>query len=149
MVTREMAEDLIREFASMHKKGPTKDVQNVTRGEMPVLAYLIMENVEPTPSEISTRFDLSTARVANTLNSLEKKGFIERIHDAKDRRKVFVHITPEGKAIAKEKYEEAIEHTLQLLESLGEDDAKELIRLVKKIKLVMQDHEQHCKHKSD
>ena len=128
-----MAEELMSTFAAMHKKGPTMDVQNNVRGEMPVLVYLLTENTDATPSDISIRFNLSTARVSNTLNSLEKKGFVERVHDSVDRRKVFVHITDDGKAKAEEMREEGMGHLTKMLEALGEEDAQNLIRIVKKI----------------
>ena len=80
----------------------------------------------------------TTARIANTLNTLEKKGFIIRIQDKNDRRKILVQITPEGIRYEEGRRREALKNLTCLLEAMGEHDAKEHLRLVKKIHNIME-----------
>ena len=64
-------------------------MQKLSQGEMAMLGFLTYEKSETNPKELSERFNLSTARVANTLNSLERKEYITRVHDSFDRKKSY------------------------------------------------------------
>lgn len=92
----EMAKQLFMLVGLMQRE-PIKKMQKLSQGEMAMLGFLTYEKSETNPKELSERFNLSTARVANTLNSLERKEYIKRVHDSFDRRKVMVYITEKGK----------------------------------------------------
>lgn len=128
----EMARELFS-YMRVFQKGPVRRAQELSQGEMAMLAYLTFEESEVTPTELSNHFNLSTARVANTLNSLEKKRYIERIHDSIDRRKVIVHITDTGRQFSKKKMEETVEDLSDMLNDLGEEDAADFLRIMRKI----------------
>ena len=96
MNNQEMAKQLFMLVGLMQRE-PIKKMQKVSQGEMAMLGFLTYEKSETNPKELSERFNLSTARVANTLNSLERKEYITRVHDSFDRRKVMVYITEKGK----------------------------------------------------
>lgn len=108
-------------------------VVNLSQGEMAMMGFFAYEKRETTPTELSTHFNLSTARVANTLNSLEKKGYVERVHDTVDRRRVTVHATKPGIDYFKERESEAIERFGNLVNHLGEEDAAHLNRIFHKL----------------
>lgn len=127
-----MTKEIFR-YIGLLQGGPAKKIQELSQGEMAVLGYFVFEKDEATPTELSVRFSISTARIANTLNSLEKKGYIERIHDSVDRRKVIVHITQAGIDIFKTKENEAAEDFSKMLDYLGEKDSKEFLRLLKRV----------------
>ena len=88
-----------------------------------MLGFLAYEKSETNPKELSERFNLSTARVANTLNSLERKEYIKRVHDSVDRRKVMVYITEK----------DALDEFSKLLSYLGENDSLCLLKILDKI----------------
>lgn len=81
-------------------------------------------------SEIGQRLHLSKPAISQTLNSLEKKGYINREIDREDRRKIMVTLTAEGS----HKLEEGIrgfDHKLdKTLEQFGTENTKELIELI-------------------
>ena len=77
-------------------KGSLSTVRGASMGEEPVLQYLSKIEGGVAPSEIAKRLGYSRARMSHILNSLEKKGYIERVPDANDRRRVIVWITVEG-----------------------------------------------------
>ena len=93
-----MAKQLFMLVGLMQRE-PIKKMQKISQGEMAMLGFLTYEKSETNPKELSERFNLSTARVANTLNSLERKEYIKRVHDSFDRRKVMVYITEKGKEV--------------------------------------------------
>jgi DNA-binding MarR family transcriptional regulator len=85
------------------------------------------------PGEISHEMNVSTARIATALNSLEKKGFISRQIDTNNRRNILVGITQAGKESAEEHRKKALKNLAEMLALLGEHDAKEHVRITKKL----------------
>ena len=132
MDTRQPAEELIRYLATIFRS-PKACVHDITRGEMAILAFLCLHKSAVNPTVLSKEAGLSTARIANTLNSLEKKNFIERSHDLTDRRKVVVNITDGGRAFAIARYEDVLVSIQKMLEIIGEEDTEHLLRISKKV----------------
>lgn len=62
---------------------------------------------------------------------------IVRVHDNKDRRKVYIYLTDKGKDFAKVKINTLHQHMNDLLNMLGEEDGKEYIRLTRKVAAYM------------
>ena len=94
--------------------GPIKNAEEVLRGEVPVLCH-IGEKEQITPTELA------------------HKELIIRIHDNKDRRKVYIHLTDAGKQQAAKKAKELYDRLHDLLQALGDEDAKEYLRLTKRV----------------
>ncbi len=109
---------------------PQKKIDGIMRGETFVIIYIAQAGRSVLPSEISSEMDISTARIAAALNNLEKKGLITRQIDVSDRRKILVDLTPAGKALADKHKQMALKATTRMLELLGEQDAKEIVRIM-------------------
>ena len=118
--------------------GPKKDkIPDALRGEMAVLRFLREVHHPATPSELSCDRKLSTARIANTLASMEKKGWIKRIPDSSDRRKVLVYLTEAGMTRAEKGHQDALKDMESMLRWLGEADAKAFVRIQRRINELM------------
>lgn len=113
-----------------------KNAEEVLRGEVPVLCH-IRDREQITPTELAHTFSLSTARIATILNRLENKNFIVRVHDNRDRRKVYIHLTDEGRQRAEQKAKELYDRMQGLLQLIGDKDAAEFVRLTKKVAAYM------------
>ncbi len=111
-------------------------IYELARGEMAVLTYLMEEKDGACAQDISQRFHINTSRVAAVLNSLCKKKFIDRCSDEHDKRKIHVYITPLGLAYVHERRAYVMKHIMNMIEELGEDDTKELNRIMKRIALL-------------
>ncbi len=109
------------------------DKPNISRGEMGVLGTLSYEQDGLAPSELARRLKVSPARIANTLRSLEKKGFITREINPEDRRGIVVHTTEAGSAYARANLVSAVGHIEEIFDALTPDESRELIRLMDKI----------------
>lgn len=109
------------------------NISEVSRGELPVLLYLVEENDGASAGEISERFGINTSRVASILNSLCRKGFVLRAPNPTDRRKIRVFVTERGRCFATERRREAVRHLAELLCLLGETDALEHVRIMKRV----------------
>ena len=134
MESREMAQTLLREFAQLFREGATRHMRDVYGGELGVLGYIHYRGDGVTPSDISREFHISTARVANVLNALERKEYIERRSDQEDRRKVRIFIMERGRRRTEECIAAAVNEVQTLLERLGEEDAEDALRLMRRIR---------------
>ncbi len=129
-----LASELMRQQFILFHDSPQKQVGDFSKGETRILNYLAdSENHTALPSELSAHMDISSARIAATLNSLEHKQMIFRRMDAADRRRILVCITDCGLEFVLQKREEIRHNIEQLLRDLGEEDAKEYVRIIGRI----------------
>ena len=82
------------------------------------------------PSELSSKLEITPAAVTHMINALEKKQYVERLSDPKDRRVVFVRPTEKSIEIINSMREDFLSNFKDLAISLGEKDSRELIRLL-------------------
>ncbi|CAG9606883.1 MarR family winged helix-turn-helix transcriptional regulator [Pseudoneobacillus rhizosphaerae] len=136
-----LANELFQNMIRTRKKSFYKKVDEVSHGERKILGYLTYGKNKVTSGELSEYLDLSTPRVASALNSLSKKGFIKRKKDEQDKRVVIVNITESGKSFVKEEHEEAMGALEKILEKLGEQDAREFVRITKRIQEISNENE--------
>lgn len=71
----------------------------ITAPQLLCLRYLD-RNGPHTPSELAREISLSQATVTGILDRLESRGLVERRRDLKDRRRVSIHLTLEGKSLS-------------------------------------------------
>ena len=102
------------------------------KGELFILKYLCDKNTAVIPSEISKAMKTSTARISAALGSLEKKGQIHREIDTSNRRNILVTITDEGRERSRSDIQMIREHMFLILTEMGEQDAVEYVRLLKR-----------------
>ena len=132
-----MAAELLDKMQTLRKAGPQKHINESLHGEAFVLQFIASHGGDVLPGDISSEMGVSTARIAKALSSLESKGLITRQIDLSDRRKIIVGITPEGKALAKKQRQAVITGASKMLALLGEQDAKEYIRITGRLAEIM------------
>lgn len=104
------------------------------QGEMRVLTFLANhKDTKTLPSDVSKTLNMTSPRVSNILNSLEKKEYIKRDFSTIDRRKVYISMTNKGNKYVKDNISKTNELLSKSLEKIGEDDAKELIRIINRL----------------
>ena len=119
-------------FKSLHvlrKTQPQQHISDSLRGEAFALQYIAMREGPVLPGEISDEMCISSARIAATLNSLERKGLITRRIDSNDRRRILVELTSKGIAQTKAHSHELLSNIMQMLSWLSEEDAREYVRI--------------------
>lgn len=141
---KQLAIELVEYLIKKEQQGRmiSNRLSEVAKGENAVLLYLTKEKDGANALEISQRFDVNTSRVAAILNSLCKKQFVKRIEDENDKRKIKVYITDLGRDYCFQKEQEVLAGLTMLLERLGENDAKEYIRIMKKISVIVEELEE-------
>jgi DNA-binding MarR family transcriptional regulator len=83
--------------------------------------------------------NVSSARIAQALNSIEKKGWITREIDSADRRKILVTLTSEGQKVAKERMQAITDLATKMLTRLGEHDAQEYVRIMGRLIAIIEE----------
>ena len=126
---KELALEFMQKMYKLRQARPQKQITESMHGEHFILQFIAFHKGSVLPSEISNEMGISSARIAATLNSLERKGLIVRQIDISDRRRILVDLTSEGKALAEEHHQEAMEMLTKVLSSLGEHDAREYVRI--------------------
>ena len=83
--------------------------------------------------KIQKKLNISKPAISYILNTLEKKNYIIREIDPKDRRKVSISATPEGKAAAEQSKKKFDELWNEILTRFGEDNMRQLIGLMREL----------------
>ena len=128
-----LAVEFMQTMHQMRKRKAQKQLSDSMQGESFVLFYISHHEGYVIPSDISNEMGISSARIAATLNSLEKKGLIIRRIDGQDRRRILIDLTDAGREKVQEHYQTVMGITTNMLRYLGEQDAKEFIRIMQKL----------------
>lgn len=116
-----------------------------SKGEAMVMGYLAHEKKQEQPSVLAEQCLVSTARIASILNSLEKKDLITRNPDSIDARKINVTLTEKGLKLTKIKDVQIFSKMKEMLKFLGEEDAQNHVRIMKRIsEYVIETTDQKC-----
>ena len=89
------------------------------------------------PSDLANKMKLSMPQVSRIMNSLEEKGYIERILGKKDRRNTYIVITEKGIEEREISVKECKAYVDRIKEQMGEEDMNQLIELLNKLTNVM------------
>ena len=128
-----LAREYMEVLFQMRNRKASKKITDSMHGEHVMLTYLSHHGGSGIPSEISNELGISTARIAATLNSLEAKGLLTRRIDELDRRRILVELTPAGQMKESEHEKHIVNMMVHMLENLGEQDATEFLRNLKKL----------------
>lgn len=128
-----LADELLHIRANLLRVPAHQKLSNMLRGELFVLHYLYDHDTIVHPKELSENLSVSTARIASLLKHMEEKKLIVRAPDAEDSRQIIVRLTPDGGEAIKKCRKDVLSYLARTLESLGPDDAREYIRIQKKI----------------
>ena len=89
-------------------KGAIGTAYGMSMGEDPVLEYLSRHEDGMSPSDLAEKLGYTRPRMTRILDSLESKGYVERIPDAKDRRRVIARCTEEGRCHAQDRQTDGV-----------------------------------------
>ncbi len=81
-----------------------------------------------TISSIAGDLDIDPATVVRTVDSLEKRGLVERRRSHEDRRQVFVEFTDAGRAARQESHQQFINRIHTILLAMSEEGRSSLLR---------------------
>lgn len=134
MSIRKVTEEFLNALSGAYFSSRTNGTAEFLQGEYKLLSLLNLDTEKKwQPGELSKRLDVSTARIASTLKTLERKNLIRRESSSDDKRKVYVSITEEGSVFVENKREQVCEFFDKALSTLEQSEREEFIRIIKKL----------------
>lgn len=85
------------------------------------------------PSEIAKHLGVTLGAVTHQINSLEERGYVERISSDDDRRVTFIKLSKKGAELVQALHQKFHSTINNLVDYLGDKDSRELVRLIRKI----------------
>jgi DNA-binding MarR family transcriptional regulator len=86
------------------------------------------------PTEIARRLIVTTASVTSLLDTLERRGLVERRPYPADRRRLLVAITPTAQAMVRQYVPEVVALQGAVMSGIGEEDRQQLIAVLTRIR---------------
>ena len=126
-----LPEELYGVLADLLNRKSNIAILDSIRGEYGVLNCLCDTEYGESAGELCKKLHVVPGRMADILKRLEEKELIVRSRDETDRRVVKARITDKGRQVSNERREEIRKEYKGLFALLGENDVKELIRLLK------------------
>lgn len=130
--------DVFNHILSIEEDTLKKAGINLSMTEVHVIEA-VRNSEQPTMSVVSNKLRVTMGTLTTSVNTLVKKGFIERKRGEKDRRMVFLRLTPEALEVLKihdKFHDEMIDSALK---DLKLDEDKVLISALENIKAYFKD----------
>jgi DNA-binding MarR family transcriptional regulator len=107
----------------------------LNRGEMNVLATLRRSGppYELTPTELYQGLLLSSGAMTNRLDHLEARGYVQRLPDQEDRRRIRVSLTPSGRELIDRALDLHVTEMESHLGFLAPDERTQLASLLRRV----------------
>ena len=129
----QLAEDLLLILRHNSKLSYRRELAGFSHGELLILTYLTENEGGIYAGNLCEKLDMTTPRISAAISSLQKKGLVTKETDTADRRKVRIYITSDGLELISQKKAELTATIEQILRALGDEDAKEYVRITSRI----------------
>lgn len=103
------------------------------KGMFVILRILQESETSVVAGDLAKRMNVSTARIARALNTLESKNYIRREGDKADARKVVIRLTESGEQALEERKRVVAETLEPMLSNLTDEEISTLFSLLKKL----------------
>lgn len=134
MDSQQEAQEFLCKLHSCRAKSFFGAVDESQKGIGFVLVYLEKSMQEVIAGDLARELNVSTARIAALLKTMEKNGLIIRCHSSSDARQTVVKITQAGIDYVDKMKKQVLEKIELLFEKVGKEDMEEFIRISRKIK---------------
>lgn len=114
---------------------------DIPRGELAALDtinVLNQSNTKATTSLLSEKLDISKPAVSQVINTLEKKGWVQREIDSNDKRIYCLSLTENGRNKLSDIYKKFSDSAGRVLSMLDEKDIENLIDITGKISKILE-----------
>ena len=98
------------------------------------------EHGRMTAGDLASRTGLTSGAITGVVDRLERAGFVRRVRDDADRRRVFVELTPKARQAAERLYSPLAEKSASFLEGLSDAELETVIRFLRAGTDVMTTH---------
>ena len=126
----------IRLFSSLHIRGKREGATSPQ--EVDILSRVILSKTPLTPLDLTVVTGLSKSAVSRLIESLEKKEFLLKEYNAKDKRSYTLFITEKGNQELEQAYQHYLKPIYKLRRTLGEERFESLITQIKEANYMLQ-----------
>ena len=137
MATDKQILNMFKQMVSAHPVEFYKHMDVTRAGIGAVLRLLYTTDAPVTAGTISSRLDISTARVAVLLKKMDAKGFITKEKDPVDARVTIVKLTDFGRKTIESMWEEVKSQMGKVIDEIGEDRLLEYIEISKETRRIV------------
>ncbi|MCH5344351.1 MAG: MarR family transcriptional regulator [Acetatifactor sp.] len=134
MASQKDAQEFLSKLRCCRPQSFFGKVDECQRGTGFILAYLEEVSGEVIAGDLARELNVSTARIAALLKTMEKNELIIRYQSATDNRQTVVEITQKGIDYSAAMKKQILEKAELLLEKVGKEELDEFIRISMKIK---------------
>lgn len=103
------------------------------KGMFVIMRILSESDGNVSAGDLAREMNVSTARIARALNTLEGKGFIKRESETGDARKVIIKLTAQGESALEERKKKVEKMIEPMFEKLTGEEVVKLFSLLKKL----------------
>ena len=128
-----IAEELVSKFSKHRCREFTNVVNDASKGLFVILKLIKNSETEVVAGDIATSLNISTARVAVALKTLECKKLIKTYKSNEDARKKVVMLTEQGNVELKEWDNKLVGLATNFLEKLTDDEVNQLVNIINKV----------------
>jgi len=107
---------------------------NLSRAGREALAVIDGAGQPLSPTAIAQRLIVTTASVTSLLDTLERRGLVERQPDPRDRRGLLVALTPDGHALVDEFLPQVVAVQTAAMAPLSEPQRRQLVKLLSAVR---------------
>ena len=126
-----LKDELIGALSKIYFMDAFNQLTDFLQGELKLLYFLLEnDNEKISPSDLSDKLSISRPRITASLSTLKRKKLIKTQASHRDRRRLYVSLTDEGRAYVGGKKEEMDAYFEKYTELLGEKNITELIRII-------------------
>lgn len=117
-------------------------VCGMTHSEFMIMRYIRLNSMDEGVkiTTIAEKMEISKPAVSQMINVLEEKGYVERVTTKADRRIVYVKLSQLGNELLNATFEKCCTAATEMIEKMGEEDVRTLIRLINKLYLIAQEY---------
>lgn len=128
-------------FLSMVKRHYQQGGGDVRANSLAFYALIALDSWaedDYTMSDLAEKLQIPKQQLTKLINDLENKGLVERIHDTENRRRVYIRICEQGRALMDNVKQEMLEATLYGLRSYSSEELKEMDRCICRLTELME-----------
>lgn len=105
----------------------TEEFKDITNNDMHIIEAIGIHE-QKNMSAVAKAMSVTVGTLTIAVNSLVKKGYVERVRSERDRRVVYISLTPKGEKAYRHHEEFHRKMILALIDGLSEDEAKVLVQ---------------------
>jgi len=87
-----------------------------------------------TVGTVSARMHITSGTMTGVIDTLERNGYIERLADPEDRRRVLVEVTPKAQAVLDQLLPEVVQTTTVVMAEIGDQELNEFLVTLARIR---------------